>query len=70
MLCPVDDCENILLYIQPLAEPLRRQLYQVPVGKLLLASAIESGFGGCYGTDPQVGQFLMFIPSVSAPKLL
>jgi hypothetical protein len=31
---------------QALAEPLRRQLYQAPVNKLLLASAIVSGFGG------------------------
>jgi hypothetical protein len=30
-----------------LAETLRRQLYQTPVSKLLLASAIVSGFGGC-----------------------
>jgi hypothetical protein len=30
---------------QALAEPLRRQLYQVPVSKLLLA--IVSGFGSC-----------------------
>ena len=30
---------------QALAEPLRRQLYQAPVSKLLLA--IVSGFGGC-----------------------
>ena len=30
-----------------LAEPLRRQLYQAPVNKLLLASAIVSGFGDC-----------------------
>jgi hypothetical protein len=32
---------------QSLAEPFRRQLYQGPVSKLLLASAIVSGFGGC-----------------------
>jgi hypothetical protein len=32
---------------QALEEPLRRQLYQVPVCKLLLESAIVSGFGGC-----------------------
>ena len=30
---------------QALAEPLRRQLYQSPVPKLLLASSIVSGFG-------------------------
>jgi hypothetical protein len=33
--------------IQVLAEPLRRQLYQAPLSKLLLASKIVSGFGGC-----------------------
>ena len=32
---------------QALAEPLRRQLYQAPVSKLLLASTIVSGFGDC-----------------------
>ena len=32
---------------QALAGPLRRQLYQAPVSKLLLAYAIGSGFGGC-----------------------
>jgi hypothetical protein len=32
---------------QTLAEPLRRQLYQGPVSRLFLASAIVSGFGGC-----------------------
>jgi hypothetical protein len=32
---------------QALAELLRRQLYQAPVFKLLLASVIGSGFGGC-----------------------
>jgi hypothetical protein len=32
---------------QGLAEPLRRQLYQAPVSKHFLASAIVSGFGVC-----------------------
>jgi hypothetical protein len=32
---------------QALAELLRRPIYQVPVRKILLASAIVSGFGGC-----------------------
>ena len=32
---------------QALAEPVRRQLYQVPVSKYFLASAIESRFGVC-----------------------
>ena len=43
---------------QTLAEPHRRQLYQAPVNKILLASAIVSGFGGCLGIDPQVGKSL------------
>jgi hypothetical protein len=32
---------------QALAEPLRRQLYQAPISKHLLASTIVSRFGGC-----------------------
>jgi hypothetical protein len=32
---------------QPLADPLRRELYQAPVSKHLLASTILSGFGDC-----------------------
>jgi len=36
-----------LCICQTLAEPLRRQLYQVPVSKHFLASAILSGFGVC-----------------------
>jgi hypothetical protein len=32
---------------QALAEPLRRQLHQAPASKVLLASAIVSGFGDC-----------------------
>jgi hypothetical protein len=32
---------------QALGEPLRRQLYQAPASKLLLASAIVSEFGSC-----------------------
>jgi hypothetical protein len=51
---------------QALAEPLRRQLYQVPVSKLLLASTIVSGFGGCLWDVTPGGQFLDVIPSVSA----
>jgi hypothetical protein len=37
------------------AEPLTRQLYQAPVSKLLLASTIESGFGGCLWDGPPGG---------------
>jgi hypothetical protein len=36
-----------LCVCQALAEPLRRQLYQAPVSKHLLASTIVSGFGNC-----------------------
>jgi hypothetical protein len=32
---------------QALVEALRRQLYQAPLSRLLLASTIVSGFGGC-----------------------
>ena len=32
---------------QALTEPLKRPLYQAPVSKVLLTSAIVSGFGGC-----------------------
>ena len=55
---------------ETLAEPLRRQLYQALVSKLLLASAIVSGFGGCYGMDPKVGSLWMVISSVSAPHFV
>ena len=44
--------------VQALAEPLRRQLYESPGSKHLLASAIVSEFGGSLWLDPQVGQFL------------
>jgi hypothetical protein len=33
---------------QALAQPFRRQLYQVPVSKCFLASTIMSGFGVCW----------------------
>jgi hypothetical protein len=42
VLCLMDDCIS-----QALAGPLRRLLYQATVSKILLASAIVSGFGGC-----------------------
>jgi hypothetical protein len=32
---------------QALAEPLRRELYQTPVSKHVLAATIMSGFGDC-----------------------
>jgi hypothetical protein len=37
------------------AEPLRRQLYQAPVSKLLLASIVVSGFCGCIWDGPTGG---------------
>jgi hypothetical protein len=43
---------------QALAKPLWRQLYQTCVSKILLPSAIVSGFGVVYGMDLQVGQSL------------
>ena len=46
---------------QALAKPLRRQLYQAPVSKLLLVSAIVSGFEVVYGIDPQWGSHYMVI---------
>jgi hypothetical protein len=42
---------------QALAEPLRRQLYQAPVSKHLLASTIVSRFGNCI-QDGSVAQSL------------
>jgi hypothetical protein len=40
---------------QALAEPLRSHLYEAPVSKLLLASTIVSGFGGCLWNGPPGG---------------
>jgi prolipoprotein diacylglyceryltransferase len=50
---------------QALSGPLRRQLYQAPVSKLLLASTVVSGFGGCLWC----GRLWMVIPSVSVHTL-
>jgi hypothetical protein len=52
---------------QVLVESLRRQLYQDPVSKHFLASAICLGLVAAYGMDPQVGQSLNVFPLVSAP---
>jgi hypothetical protein len=50
---------SIHFYIsQSVLEPLRKQLYEAPVIKLLFASAIVLGLVVVYGMDPQVGQFL------------
>jgi hypothetical protein len=38
-----------------MAEPLRRQLYQAPVSRLLLASAIVPGFSGCLWDESPSG---------------
>jgi hypothetical protein len=46
VLYSMDDCERPHLYLSGTGRVLRRQLYQAPVGKLLLASTIVSGFGG------------------------
>jgi hypothetical protein len=43
---------------QELAEPCRRQLYQAPISRLLLASAYCLGLMVVYGVDPQMGQSL------------
>jgi hypothetical protein len=52
---------------QAQAESLRRQLYQAPVSKLLLTSAIVSGFGGFFiGWIPRWDSFWVVISSVSA----
>jgi hypothetical protein len=54
---------------QALAEPLRRQPNQVPVSKLLLASAIVSG---CLFMEwiPKWDSFWMVITSISAPNFV
>jgi hypothetical protein len=54
---------------QALAEPLRRQLYQAPVNKLLLTSAIVSGFGGCLwdGSPSGAVSGLSFFQSLLQP---
>jgi hypothetical protein len=58
VLSPMVGCETSHLYCQALAEPLRRQLYQIPVSKHFLASEILSQFGFSCGIDPQVVQSL------------
>ena len=50
---------------QALAESLRRQLYQAPVSKHLLASTIVSGFGDCIRDgSPGVAVSDLWYPSV------
>jgi hypothetical protein len=63
---------------EALAEPLRRQLYQAPVTKLLLTSAIVSGLGGCLWDGSPSGTVsgwpvlwgIYIVPSVSAPNFV
>ena len=68
--------ESIHLCIcQALAEPLRRQLYEAPVSKHLLASAIMSGFGDCIldespGGTVSGGSFLKSLLYTLSPYLL
>jgi hypothetical protein len=53
---------------QALAEPLRRQLYQAPVSKHLLASTILSGFGDCiWDGSPGGGHCLFWLMTTSLP---
>jgi hypothetical protein len=52
---------------QALAEPPRRQLYQVPVSKHLLASTTVFGFGDCIWIP---GWGSLWIPSISAPHFV
>ena len=50
---------------QALTEPLRRLLYQAPVSKHLLASAIVSGFGDCIRDgSPRWGSLWSFLQSL------
>jgi hypothetical protein len=53
-----------------LAEPHRRQLYQDPVSKILLASAIVSGFGGCLwaGSPKWILAQILRIPKIQFAK--
>jgi hypothetical protein len=61
---------SIPFYIcQAQAEPLMRQLYQSPVSKLLLASTIVCGFGGCLwdGSPDGVVSGWSFLQSLLPP---
>jgi hypothetical protein len=55
---PIDECEHPLLYLPGTGIASKRQLYQGPVSKILLAYAIVSAFGGLLWMDSQVGQSL------------
>ena len=48
VLSPMENVSIHFCICQALAKSLGRQLYQAPVSKVLLASAIMSGFGGCF----------------------
>jgi hypothetical protein len=71
-LCSVQRlAESIQLCIcQTVVEPLRRQLYQGPVSKHLLASIIVPGFGDCIwhmAWVPSWASLWIAFPSLSAP---
>jgi hypothetical protein len=57
---------------QALVEPLKRQLYQTPVSKILLASDVVSGFGVCLwdGSPSGTGSGWLVDPLVSAPNFV
>jgi hypothetical protein len=55
---PIDDCEHTLLNLHALAYPHKRQLYQGPVSKILLAYAIVYGFSSCLWDGFPGGQSL------------
>jgi hypothetical protein len=63
---PMGGWEDDLCICQALVEPLRRQLYQAPVSKLLLASTKVSGFSDCLWNGSPGGEvsrwsFLQFL---------
>jgi hypothetical protein len=56
---------------QYLAEPLRRQLYQAPISKHMLASIISVCVWSLHmGWIPRWGSFCMVFPSVCAPQFV
>jgi hypothetical protein len=57
-LCSVQWLVETIHLCQALVEPLRRQLYQAPISKHLLASTIVLGLVTIYRMDHQVGQSL------------
>jgi hypothetical protein len=70
VLIPMDGCEHHFCKALALAKPLRRELYQAPVSKHLLASTKVSGFLTIYGMDPQVEQSLDGLSFSFCPNLV